>query len=159
MRVTPLDIIQKQFTASRKGYEIDEVRAFLEEVRESMEDLLKDNQRLRETVQRKEQEIEELRVSESDIKETLMLARRLTEDLQRNARREADVIVGEARLEAERILLATADERRTMQEEVISLRTSKVRLIAEVRAVIEAHRRLLDDMLGESGEPSRGSGS
>lgn len=150
MRVTPLDIIQKQFTASRKGYEIDEVRAFLEEVRESMEDLLKDNQRLRETVLVREQEIEELRVGESDIKETLLLARRLTEDLQRNARREADVIVGEARLEAERILMAAADERRGMQEEVISLRTSRVRLIAEVRSVLEAHRRLLDDMLGET---------
>ena len=52
MRVTPLDIIQKQFTANRRGYEPDEVRAFLEEIRETMEDLLKENQRLREQIAR-----------------------------------------------------------------------------------------------------------
>lgn len=149
MRVTPLDIIQKQFTAGRRGYDADEVRAFLEEIRESMEELLKDNQRLRETVQRRDQEIEDLRGSESDIKETLMLARRLSDDLHRNARREADVIVGEARLEAERILQAAADERRNVQEEVIALRTSRIRLVAEVRSVIEAHARLLTEMTGE----------
>lgn len=150
MRVTPLDIIQKQFTAGRRGYDADEVRAFLEEIRESMEELLKDNQRLRETVQRREQEIEDLRGSESDIKETLLLAKRLSEDLHRNARREADIIVGEARLEAERILMAAADERRNMQEEVIALRTSRIRLVAEVRSVIEAHARLLQEMTGEA---------
>lgn len=149
MRVTPLDIIQKQFTAGRRGYDADEVRAFLEEIRESMEELLKDNQRLRETVQRRDQEIEDLRGSESDIKETLLLARRLSDDLHRNARREADVIVGEARLEAERILQAAADERRNIQEEVIALRTSRIRLVAEVRSVIEAHARLLTEMTGE----------
>ena len=149
MRITPLDIIQKQFTPGRRGYDADEVRAFLDQVRESMEELLKENQRLRETVQRREAEIEELRGSESDIKETLLLARRLSDELQRNARREADVIVGEARLESERILMASADERRNIQEEVVVLRTSKIRLISEVRAVIEAHTRLLGEMLGE----------
>lgn len=153
MRVTPLDIINKQFTAGRRGYDPEEVKTFLEEIRESMEELLKENQRLRELVARREREIEELRGNESDIKDTLLLAKRLAEDLGRNSRREADVIVGEARLEAERILMAAADERRDVQEEVIALRTSRARLIAEVRAVIEAHARLLDDMLGTSAPP------
>ena len=44
MRVTPLDIIQKQFAPSRRGVDADEVSEFLDEVRESMEELLKDNQ-------------------------------------------------------------------------------------------------------------------
>ena len=149
MRVTPLDIIQKQCTPGRKGYAAEEVQSFLEEVRESMEELLKENQRLRELVGRREREIEELRVNETDIKETLLLAKRLSDDLDRSSRREADVIVGEARREAERILMAAADERRNIQEEVIALRTSRARLVAEVRAVIEAHSRLLDEMLGQ----------
>ncbi|NOY27365.1 MAG: DivIVA domain-containing protein [Oligoflexia bacterium] len=151
MRITPLDIIQKQFTAAaRRGYDGEEVREFLEEVRESLEELLKENQRLRETVQRREQEIEELRGAEADISETLLLARRLTDELQRSSRRQADVLVGEARLEAERILLAASDERRTLQQEIIGLQTSRVRLIADLRSVIEAHGLLLDEMLTAS---------
>ena len=149
MRVTPLDIINKQFTAGRRGYDPDEVTTFLEDVRESLEELLKENQRLREQGARRDREIEEFRGNESDIKDTLLLAKRLTEELERSSRREADVIIGEARLEAERVLMAAADERRDVQEEVIALRASKTRLVAEVRGVISAHAHLLDEMLGE----------
>ena len=39
MRSTPLDIIPKQFTPGKRGYDSEEVRAFLESVRESMEEL------------------------------------------------------------------------------------------------------------------------
>ena len=41
MRVTPLDIIKKEFTPSRKGLDGIEVRDFLENVRETLDDLLK----------------------------------------------------------------------------------------------------------------------
>ena len=121
MRVTPLDIIQKQFGPARRGgYDSDEVRAFLDEVRDALEESLKDNQRLREQLQRRESEIVELRSGEGDIKDTLLLARRLSEDMERAARREADVILGEARLEAEKVLQTAAEERRALQAELVA---------------------------------------
>ena len=52
MSVTPLDIIKKQFKSSRKGFDEDEVRAFLNDVRETLVELLNENQRLRDSVQR-----------------------------------------------------------------------------------------------------------
>lgn len=146
MRITPLDIIQKQFTSSRRGYDGDEVSAFLDEVRESMEELLNENQRLREMVTRREAEVAELREGESDLKETLILARRLSDELQRGARREADVVVGEARLEAERIMSAAADERRELEAENLLLRTRRARLLGEMRGIVDAHVRLLDEL-------------
>ena len=161
MRVTPLDIIQKQFSAGRRGYEPEEVRAFLDEIRESMEELLKENQRLRQLVSQREAEIEELRSHEADVKDTLLLARRLTGELERNARREADVIVGEARLEAERILMATSDERREAQARIVTLRATRARLLADLRAIVDAHGAVLsayeqdtraDDVGAEAGE-------
>jgi cell division initiation protein len=146
MRITPLDIIQKQFTPGKRGYDSDEVRAFLESVRESMEELLKENQRLKDLVATREREVAELRDNESDIKDTLILARRLSDDLKRTARREADVAVGEARLEAERIIMAATDERANLQEGIIRLRSGKAQLIAELRAVLDTHAKLLEDV-------------
>ena len=122
MRVTPLDIIKKEFSPSRKGLDSGEVRDFLENVRETLDDLLKENQRLRDVIKRRDEEISSLKGEESSIKDTLVLARRLTEDLERKARRESDLIVGEARLEAQRILMSTADERRNLQGELAQLR-------------------------------------
>jgi cell division initiation protein len=122
MRVTPLDIIKKEFTPSRKGVDEIEVQNFLEDVRETLDELLKENQRLRDVIKRRDNEIMELKGEESSIKDTLVLARRLTEDLERKSRRESDLIIGEARLEAQRILMETADERRNLQGELTSLR-------------------------------------
>lgn len=146
MRVTPLDIIKKEFTPSRKGVDSDEVSQFLESVRETLDGLLKENQRLREVVKRRDGEISSLKGEESSIKDTLVLARRLTEDLERKARRESDLIVGEARLEAQRILMSAADERRNLQGELIQLQLTKVKVVTDIKAVLDAHSRLLHDM-------------
>jgi cell division initiation protein len=146
MRITPLDIIQKQFTPGKRGYDSDEVRAFLESVRESMEELLKENQRLKDLVATRDREVAELRDNESDIKDTLILARRLSDDLKRTARREADVAVGEARLEAERIIMAANDERANLQEAIVRLRSGRAQLITDLRAVLDTHAKLLEEV-------------
>jgi len=150
MRITPLDIIQKQFTGSRRGYDSEEVRQFLEEVRESMEEQIKENQRLRELVAQREAEIEDIRGKESDIKETLMLAKRLSDDLEKGARREADVIVGEARLEAERLMMAVAEERRSIHADIVHLRADRFRVMADLRSIVDAMSKMLDDFERES---------
>ena len=125
MRVTPLDIIQKQFTANRRGYEPDEVRGFREEIRETMEDLLKENQRLPEQIARFEAEIAELRSEEHEVKETLQLARQVKEEMERTARRESDVVLGEARLEAEKIIMAAGDEAKRFKQRSLASRPSE----------------------------------
>jgi cell division initiation protein len=147
MRVTPLDIIQKQFSPARRGgWEPDEVRQFLDDVRDAMEEVLKDNQRLKDEIAARDADIEELRSGEGDLKSTLLMARRLTDDIHRNARREADVIVGEARLEAERILLTATDERREMQADIVRLRSGRARLIADLRAVLDAYQQTVAEL-------------
>ena len=143
MRVTPIDIIKKEFRSTRNGFDRQDVESFLKDVRSTLEELLNENQRLRELVALRDEEIAELRGEETSIKDTLLLARRLTEDLERRARREADLIIGEARLEAQKIIMATADERRDLQRETVELQSQKVRMIAEIEAVLSAHAQML----------------
>ena len=72
------------------------------------------------------------------------MAKRLSEDVERKSRRESDLIVGEARLEAQRILMASADERRNLQSELLHLKSLKIRMVEEIRAVLTSHGRMLD---------------
>lgn len=143
MRVTPIDIIKKEFRTARNGFDRQDVELFLKDVRSTLEEILNENQRLRELVALRDEEIAELRGEETSIKDTLLLARRLTEDLERRARREADLIIGEARLEAQKIIMVTADERRDLQREIVELQSQKVRMIAEIEAVLSAHSKML----------------
>ena len=147
MPVTPLDIIKKEFSPARRGgLEPSEVHAFLDDVRETLDGLLRENLRLRELLAKRETEISELRQEEQSITDTLLMAKRLSEDVERKSRRESDLIVGEARLEAQRILMASADERRNLQSELLHLRSVKIRMVEDIRAVLTAHGRMLDNI-------------
>ena len=74
MRVTPLDIIKKEFApARRNGIDKEEVDSFLSDVRDTLDELIKENQRLRDMIARRDAEIAQLRGEESSIKDTLIL--------------------------------------------------------------------------------------
>ena len=152
MRITPLDIIQKQFTPSKKGVDAEEVTEFLDQVRETFEDLLRENQDQKVALGERDQEIVRLREAEAEIKDTLLMARRISEDLQGTARREADLVMGEARLESQQIINQTHDEHRQLLKEVMRLRSVRHQLVAQVRAVLDAHAKLLDDCEDLAGE-------
>lgn len=47
MRITPADIMEKKFPLTYKGFEVAEVSAFLDIVREEMEELMRENESLR----------------------------------------------------------------------------------------------------------------
>ena len=151
MALTPLDILQKQFGPARRGgYDPEEVHRFLDDVREAWEGTLKDNQRLREELRGLDATVDTLRAEQDEIRQTLLLARRMSLDLENTARREADVLVGEARLEAERILATAHEERRNLQEEVVQLKAMRLHHVAQLRALVDAHGRMLDAL--EAGE-------
>ncbi len=147
MAVTPLDILQKQFGPARRGgYEPAEVHAFLDNVREALEASLRESLKLREALLERDHEVASMRGESGEIKEALVLARRLAVDMDNHARREADLIVGEARLEAEQILAATRDEERLLQEHIMRLRTSRTHHLSQMRAFINAQGRILDEL-------------
>jgi cell division initiation protein len=100
MRITPLDIQQKQFPMKFRGFDVEEVYAFLEVIREEMEELLRENASLKENVQRSESQIKGYRDMEATLQETLMTAQQMVEDYKTNARKEAELVVKEAELKA-----------------------------------------------------------
>lgn len=147
MPLTPLDVLQKQFGPARRGgYEPDEVHRFLDEVREAWESALAENARLRDELRQRDDTILRLRAEQDEIKDTLLLARRLTVDLESNARREVDMLLGEARLESERILAAAQEEHRSLQDEVLRLKAARHTHLAQMRALLDAQAKMLDDL-------------
>ena len=150
-RITPLDIINKDFSMVRKGYEPDEVTSFMDEVRDTLEETLKDKKKLEDQLRAKEAELDRMREAEGQIKDTLVLAKKLSEDLETNARREADLVLGEARLEAQRIISSSHDEHREMLQDVHRLKGLRARLLAEIKAVIDTHSSLLQQVATDAG--------
>jgi cell division initiation protein len=144
MRITPLDIQQKQFPMRFRGFDVEEVYAFLEVVREQMEDLLRENALLKEQVQRAENQIKEYRDMETTLRETLMTAQQMVEDYKTNARKEAELLIKEADLKADSLVKEAQERVVKIHEDIVDLKGIRRHFKEELKRLIESHLRMLE---------------
>lgn len=144
MRITPLDIQQKQFPMKFRGFDIEEVYGFLEIIREEMEDLLRENASLKENVQRLENQIKEYRDMETTLRETLLTAQQLVEDYKTNARKEAELVVREAELKADSVLKEAQEKVIKIHEDIVDLKGIRRHFKEEIKRMVESHMKMLE---------------
>ncbi|HKM28466.1 MAG TPA: DivIVA domain-containing protein, partial [Anaerovoracaceae bacterium] len=101
--ITPLDIENKEFTRSKKGYDEEEVDDFLDLIILDYEKLMAENKRLKHQVE--ELKAQALRTTSPDqsVLETLEAAKNLMNDISASAERRAEVLLKNAKLDADSI--------------------------------------------------------
>jgi cell division initiation protein len=144
MRITPLDIQQKQFPMKFRGFDVEEVYAFLEIIREEMEDLLRDNANLKENIQRLETQIKDYKDMETTLRETLLTAQQMVEDYKTNARKEAELVVKEAELKADSLLKEAQEKVIKIHEDIVDLKGIRRHFKEELRRLVEGHLKMLE---------------
>jgi len=144
LRITPLDIQQKQFPIRFRGFDVEEVYAFLEIVREEMENLLRENAFLKEQIQRLESQLKEFRDMEVTLRETLMTAQQMVEEYKNNARKQAELIIKEAELKAEQMVRSAQEKVIKIHEDIMDLKGIRQHIKEELRRLLETHMRMLE---------------
>jgi cell division initiation protein len=104
MKLTPMDINNKEFKKVMRGYSPEEVDEFLDEIIENYEELYKDNGKLREKLTNVTEKIEHYSKIESTIQNTLILAQNAAEQAKSSSQKEADMIIKNANETAQKIL-------------------------------------------------------
>ncbi|MFP5245433.1 MAG: DivIVA domain-containing protein [Thermoanaerobaculia bacterium] len=123
--LTPLEIQKQTFSRAIKGYNADEVRAYLHLVAEEIERLLRENDRLaRETAGLRE-DLEDHSNRERILKDTLLSAQKVAEDLTANARKEAELIVKDAELLSERLIGQTMQRVAELERTITDLKLER----------------------------------
>lgn len=144
MKITPLDIQQKQFPVKFRGFDVEEVDSFLELVREEFEELLRENSRLREELHKMENQLREYKETETVLKNTLMTTQQMIEELKSNAHKEAELIIKEAELKAEQLLDKAQAKAIKIHEDISDLKGIRRHFKEEIRRIAENHIRMLD---------------
>ena len=153
MRITPMDIRQQQFTVKMfRGFDVQEVDTFLEDLAGDFETLLKENALLKEQLQALEERTRGLEDRERVLQETLVTTQKVVEDMKENARREATLTVREAELKGEKMVEAARTQEATIQAEVVALKRMRRQLAESLRSTVEMYQRLLDQEL--KGDPA-----
>jgi cell division initiation protein len=144
MKITPLDIQQQEFRQAWRGYDASEVRAFLEVVRGAVEEVVRENATLQTAIAAREAELAEHRERERVLRETLVTAQRVCEDLKSAAKKEAEIVIGQAELQAERLVHNAQTRLARVLDDIREMKRQRLMVEEELRGVLASHGRLLD---------------
>jgi cell division initiation protein len=153
MRISPMDIRQQHFTVRMfRGFDVQEVDTFLEDLAGDFEALLKENALLKEQLQVLEERTRGLEDRERVLQETLVTTHKVVEEMKEGARREAGLVVREAELNAEKALEAARAQVATIQAEVAALKRTRQQLTESLRSTVEMYQRLLSHEQADADE-------
>jgi len=136
MKLTPLDIARRDFGLALRGYHREEVDEFLANVQEEFERIYKENNGLREEVVTLSRQVEQYRAMEDLLKNSILLAQKVAEDIRANAQKEAELVLGQAR----------ADRQKNMEEanrELEQIRALSLRIRIEMQSFLQLYQDLL----------------
>ena len=95
--LTPEDIDKQQFSKQFKGYAVEEVDDFLEELTNDYEVLMLANKKQEDKITELEAQMDGLSTNTNVLQETLLIAKQTADEMRRRAEEEANMIVGEAK--------------------------------------------------------------
>ena len=146
MRITPLDVRNHHFSRRLSGLDRSEVESFLQLVSEDYEQLLRENEAQGERARQLEQRVEQLVADERLLKQTLLSAQSMADNLREAAIKESEVLVGSAEVQAEKILDASHRRAARLAEEIREMRGLRTRLALALRSTIEGHLALVESI-------------
>jgi cell division initiation protein len=144
MKITPIDIQQQQFKGKMfGGLDPDDVDAFLQTVAAEMENLVRENNELKEQQARLNREMLDMAEKEKELREIMLAAQRVIEEMKANAQKEAGLIIGEAELKAERIIADSERQLGELKARIEDIRRQKVQFEMSLKSLLDSHGRML----------------
>ena len=144
MKISPMDIQRQIFGRKLRGYDQDEVRTYLNLIAEELAALQRERDGFDQEVQTLRAIVEEHRQREGILKNTLLTAQRLSEDLKDNARKQGESVVKEAELQADRLLEMAQNRAHEVERGILDLRSHRSSLRTDIRALIIRLTHILD---------------
>ena len=108
--LTPLDVRSQEFTRAFRGYDRNQVNEFKLAISDELERLLRDRAQHEERLRSAQEQLRAFRDRERAMNEALVAAQQLRVDSKAQAEREAELLLREARGEAERIIARARED-------------------------------------------------
>lgn len=145
MSITPLDIQNKEFERAFRGYDMEDVDEFLDQVATDLENLIRENVDLKEKLSQLMEKNKNYQKLEETMHSAIVIAQETADEVKKSAKREADLI----RLEAEREAKQVVEEARHRSNRVLTEQESLIKQAQlfkmRFRSFVEAQLAALDE--------------
>ena len=138
MRIAPLDLRQQRFKTVVRGFDKTEVVAFLTEAADDYEHALREIDRLRQDLIRVESLLTEHRDREANLRNTLLTAQRLADEIKDAAQNEAKLVVKEAQGRADLLLQKAQVRLEEVERDINEMRLRRRGVESSLEATIQS---------------------
>ncbi len=156
-RLTALDARRWDFGNALRGYDRARVDAFRDQVADELETMARANQELETKVSNFLEQLRVYRDRDKALNEALVSAQQLRGDIRQQAERESQLVLREAKSEADRIVGAVQQDLRRAEEELQSLWRTRKAYLAQMRTLVE--RQATEIAAAETASPPVVSGA
>ena len=142
--LSPMDMQNKEFKKAIRGYDESDVDAFLDDVIQNFENLYRENTTLKERLSEKSERVDSFQGMEETLKKAIVVAQEAGDSLKMNARREGELIVREAEINAKKIIDEAMNRAQKLISEHDAVRKDAVVCRARLKTVLQAQLELLE---------------
>jgi cell division initiation protein len=152
MKYSPNSIKQQEFNRTVRGYDREEVQAFLERLSDEMESLQKENEQLKRELEAANSRLTEFRRIEKNLQDTLLKAQESSAKSFESTKKQTSLMVKEAEIKASQILEKARESANEIRTAVITLREEKDLVVAKLKSIISSQAQLLEMKVETAGE-------
>jgi cell division initiation protein len=144
MSLTPLDVQKARFPQKVRGYDTREVEDFLGLVAEELATRLSQVDRLERENRYFRQRLDDADEREHQLQQTLLRAQKVSEEITAAARREAELLVKEAELTADKVVQQAVEQTTRFEGKIQELRTMRRELQLKFKNSLDLFQSILD---------------
>jgi len=152
MDLTPNEMKSHQFASAMRGYDKAEVKAFVDAAADALEDARADLLKLKEEYRTIQIKYEQLHNLEDTIKSAVLEAQKNANQILANARKEAQLVSEEARLNADKVLEKRQQHLSKLDSKIKEMEYTRETFYSKLRSEIEAHLKLVDSICPQESE-------
>ncbi len=152
MKFSPLNIKKQEFSRTVRGYDKDEVQAFLDKLADEFEALQKENDSLKKELEEAKTKVSEFRKIEKNLQDTLLKAQESSSKSIESTKKQANLMLKEAEIKASQILEKARENANEIRNAVVNLREERDLIVSNLKAIINSQSRLLEMKVEDAGE-------
>jgi cell division initiation protein len=149
LSISPLDVRNQVFKRRLRGYDVDEVKIFLDAVADRMEDMIKAAETLEKECVAYKEKADAFAALEATLRDTMVTAQRIADEARVNAQKEADNVRRQADLDVQARI---ADAERRVEDMIRTheqARAQTMGFVAKLRSLLEGHLSFLGSVESE----------
>lgn len=144
MKLTTQEILSQTFSTKFKGLDPNEVKNFLQQVAETLENEIQEKEELKGSMERLRESLSKLEKKEELLRDTLIAAQKFSSEIKANSHKEAELITKDAEIKSEEIVRHAVIRQTAIREEIKNLQFKRKEIESDIIHLLNSLKELIE---------------